>query len=161
MWFPTSTRKVQKRVKSDDTIQRILLLGHSQATHQVKDFLNLGFLTSYFIWRRFSLVTVGRASLPYLVRYRHCWKQLRCKINTQRLTKEYTILWFEFDLCGLRHQQDTTDPTLDNDTSSERTFQRLEQVRVNRTIACNWLYSEDHALDIVFTRQKARAGANP
>ena len=27
-------------------------------------------------------------------------------MNTQRLYEEYTILWFEFDMCGLRHQRD-------------------------------------------------------
>ena len=82
-----------------------------------------------FFWCRFALVTVGRASLPYLVWYIHRWKQLRFKLNIQRLYKEYTILWFDFDLCGLWHQKDATDPTLDNDTGSERTFQIQEQVR--------------------------------
>ena len=58
-------------------------------------------------------MTVGRASLPYLVWYRHLWKQLRCQLNTHRLYEEYKILWLEFDLCGLRHQHGATDPTLD------------------------------------------------
>ena len=32
-------------------------------------------------------------------------------------------------MCGLRHKQDSMDPTLDKYTGSERTFQRQEQVR--------------------------------
>ena len=36
-------------------------------------------------------------------------------------------------MCGLRHQQDTTDPTLDNDTVSEITFHRQEKVRDDST----------------------------
>ena len=54
---------------------------------------------------------------------------MRCKLNTHILYEEYTIHWFEFNLCGLQHQQYTTDPTLDNNTGSERTFQRQEQIR--------------------------------
>ena len=45
--------------------------------------LTFGLLNFYFVWWRFALVTVGRSSLPYLVRYRHRWKQLRCKLNAQ------------------------------------------------------------------------------
>ena len=37
---------------------------------------------------------------------RHHFKQLRCKLNTQRIYEECAILWFKFDLCGLRHRQD-------------------------------------------------------
>ena len=62
-----------------------------------------GLLTSYFSWWRFALVTVGHASLTCLVWYIHCQKQMRCKLDTQRLCKEYTILWFKFNMCGLRH----------------------------------------------------------
>ena len=69
----------------------------------MKDYLSFGLLTLYLFWWRFALVNVGRASLPYLVRYRHCWKQLRCKLNIHILYEEYTILCFEFYLCGLRH----------------------------------------------------------
>ena len=47
--------------------------------------LPFGLLTSYFVWWRFALVTVGRVSLPYLVCYIHRWKKLRCKLNIQRL----------------------------------------------------------------------------
>ena len=54
-------------------------------------------------------------------------------MNTYTIYEEYTILWFEFDMCGLGHQQDATDPTLDNDTGRERTFQIQEQVRENIT----------------------------
>ena len=54
-------------------------------------------------------------------------------MNNQRLYEEYKILWFEFDICGFRHQQDATYPTLDNDTGNERTFQRQEQVMDNNT----------------------------
>ena len=39
-------------------------------------------MSSYFVWWRFSLVTIGRASLPYLVCYIHRWKQLRREMNT-------------------------------------------------------------------------------
>ena len=77
-----------------------------EAIHLVKDYLSFGLLSLYLIWWRFTLVTVGRASLPYPVWYIHRWKQLRCKLNTKRLYKEYTILWFEFDLCGLQHRRD-------------------------------------------------------
>ena len=45
--------------------------------------LNFGLLTSYLVWWRFALVTVGRAIPHYLVWYRYCWKKLRCKLNTQ------------------------------------------------------------------------------
>ena len=48
---------------------------------------------------------------------------MRCIPNIQRLTKEDSIPWFEFDLCGLR-------------------------------------YNEDHALETLFTKQKAKAYAN-
>ena len=51
-------------------------------------------------------MTVGRAILMYLVYYIHRGKQVGRKMNIQLLTKEYTILSFEIDLCGLRHQQD-------------------------------------------------------
>ena len=71
-----------------------------------KKLLTFRLLTSYFVWWRFALVTVGSASLPYLVRYRYGWKEFRCKLNTQIIYKKYTILWFEFDLCGLQHQKD-------------------------------------------------------
>ena len=54
-------------------------------------------------------------------------------MNTHIMYEEYTILWFEFDLCGWRHRQDTTDPTLDNNTGSERKFQIQEQVRDDNT----------------------------
>ena len=67
----------------------------------MKDYLTFGLLTSYFVWWRFALVTVRRASLPCLVWYRHCWKQLRCKLNTQRLYEEYKILCFKCNICGL------------------------------------------------------------
>ena len=72
----------------------------------MKYFLPSGLLTSYFFWWRFALATVRCASLNYLVWYRHCWKKLKCKLNIQRLTKEYKIIWFKFDLCGLRYWQD-------------------------------------------------------
>ena len=49
---------------------------------------------------------VGRASLPYLVWYIHCLKQLRCKLNTQKIYEEYAILWFELNRCGLQHRRD-------------------------------------------------------
>ena len=61
-------------------------------------------LTLYHIWWRFTLVTVGRTSLPYLVLYKHHLTQLRCKLNIQKLTKEYTILWFDFDKCSFRNR---------------------------------------------------------
>ena len=54
-------------------------------------------------------------------------------MNTQRIYEEYTIFWFEFNLCYLQHEQDTTDTTLDNDTGSERKSQRQEQVRDDST----------------------------
>ena len=50
-------------------------------------------------------------------------------MNTQIIYKEYTILWFEFDMWGLQHQQYATDPTLNNITGRESAFQRQEQVR--------------------------------
>ena len=94
-------------------------------------------------------MTVGRASLSYIFHYRHRWKKLRCKLNTQIIYKEYTILWFEFDLCGLQHQQDATDTTLDNNTGSERTFQKQEQVRDNIT---GKYHVTDHILRITHWR---------
>ena len=36
---------------------------------QSRDYLPFGLLTSYFVWWRFAFVTVGRASLPWLVGY--------------------------------------------------------------------------------------------
>ena len=78
-------------------------------------------------------MTFGCASLLYLVWYRHRLKQLRCKLNTLIIYEENKIIWFDFDLCGLRHQQDATDTTLDNGTGSERKFQIQEQVRENST----------------------------
>ena len=65
-----------------------------------------GLLTLYLVWWWFTLVTVGRNSLPFLVWYIHSWIKLGCKLNIQILTVEYTILCFEFDLCGLLHRQD-------------------------------------------------------
>ena len=63
-----------------------------------------------------------------------------CKLITKRLYEEYTILWFEFDLCGLRHRRDAMDPTLDNDTGGEGAFQRQEQVRNNSTGQLHAMY---------------------
>ena len=103
--FSTFTRQGLERNNSDNSMQCIRLIGHFQASHWVKNFLPLGLLDFYFVWWCFTLVNVGRASLPYLVWYRHRWKQLRCKLNINRLTKEYTILWIEFDLCGFQHWQ--------------------------------------------------------
>ena len=54
-------------------------------------------------------------------------------MNTYTIYEEYTIIWFEFDMCGLVHQQYATDSTLDNDNGRERTFQIQEQVRENIT----------------------------
>ena len=42
----------------------------------------------------------------YHVQCIHRLKQLMCKLNIKILTKKYTILWFELDMCGLLHQQD-------------------------------------------------------
>ena len=39
-------------------------------------------------------------------------------MNIQRLYEEHTIIWFEFDLCGLRNMRDVTDKTLDNGTGN-------------------------------------------
>ena len=39
-------------------------------------------------------------------------------------TRNIKFLWFEFNQCGLIHWQDATDPKLDNNTGSERIFQR-------------------------------------
>ena len=55
-------------------------------------------LTWYFVCWRFTLVTVRRTHLPYFVQSRDRWKQLRCILNIQILTKEDSIFWF--DLCG-------------------------------------------------------------
>ena len=44
---------------------------------------------------------------------------MRCKLNTQRLNEEYTILWFEFDLCGLRHRQDRDERHMDPEFEQE------------------------------------------
>ena len=64
-------------------------------------------------------MTGGHAILPYLVRYIHRCKKLRYKLNTQILYKEYTILWFEFDLCGLRNQQDRDEIHVDPEFKQE------------------------------------------
>ena len=66
-------------------------------------------------------------------------------MNTKKLYEESTILWFEFYLCGLRHQRDAMDPTLDNNTGSERKSQRQEQVRDNITGRYN---ATDHIVRI-------------
>ena len=50
-------------------------------------FFNLELLTWYFVFWGSTLMTFGRTSLPYLVWSRHCWKQLRCRMNIQILTK--------------------------------------------------------------------------
>ena len=70
-----------------------------EASHQVKEYLPFGLLTLYFFWCWFSLVTFKRSSLPYLVWFRQHWKQLRCKLNTQRIYKEYTIIFVWFLIC--------------------------------------------------------------
>ena len=115
----------------------------------MKYYLLFGLLTLYFVWWRFALVTVGSASIPYFVWHRHRWKQLRCQLNIQRLYEEYTILWFEFDLCALQHRRDATDPTLDNGTVSERKLQGQEQVRDNIT---GWYHTTDHIVRITHWR---------
>ena len=72
-----------------------------------------------------------------------------CILNNQRIYKEYTIIWFEFDLCGLRHRGDATDPTLDNDTGSERTFQIQEKFRDN---SIGRFHATDHTARILYCR---------
>ena len=72
-----------------------------------------------------------------------------CKLNTHRIYEEYTILLFEFDLCGLRHRQDATNPTLDNDTGSERMFQRQEKVRYDST---GRYHAPDNIVRIMYRR---------
>ena len=66
-------------------------------------------------------------------------------------------------MCGLQHRQDAMDPTLDNNTGSESTFQRQEQVRDDKT---GLYHATDHIVRIMHWRQylpekKAIAGANP
>ena len=75
-----------------NTLKNKTRTGHQQdrdkifkSIHQLKDFLPFWLLTSHFVWWRFACEDVGRASLPYLAWYRHRWKQLRCKLNTQIL----------------------------------------------------------------------------
>ena len=79
-------------------------------------------------------MTNGRGSITNLVWYRHRLKQLTCKLYIKIFTKEYTILWFEFDLFCLHNQGDATDPTLYNSSSSERIFQIQEQVMDDITV---------------------------
>ena len=54
-------------------------------------------------------------------------------MNDQRIYEEYTILWFKFGLFGLQQPQDATDPTLNIDTGSEKTFQKQKQIRDDST----------------------------
>ena len=77
----------------------------------MKYFLPFGLLIWYLVCWRFSLVTVGRAQLPFFDLYRERWKQLRCIPNIQRLTKEDSILWFEYDLCSLQSSEDRDNNT--------------------------------------------------
>ena len=70
-------------------------------------------------------------------------------MSTYRLNKESTILWFELDLCGLRHRRDAMDTTLDNNTGSKRIFQRQEQVKDNIT---GWYHATDHIVSITRCR---------
>ena len=68
--------------------------------------LTFGLLTSYFFWWRFVLVTVAHGCLPNLVgdgTVENSWGE---NWIPRLFYEEYTILWFDFDLCGLQHQQD-------------------------------------------------------
>ena len=85
-------------------------------------------------------MNVGWASLPYLVRYRHRWKFWGVNWIPRYFTRN-----IQSDLCGLQHRQDATDPTLDNNTGSERKFQRQEQVRDDITGKYN---ATDHIVSI-------------
>ena len=65
VWFATSTRQVIEFW-----------------SYPVSEILpTFGLLTSYFVWWWFALVIVEHARLPYLVWYRHFWKQLMRKLN--------------------------------------------------------------------------------
>ena len=88
-------------------------------------------------------MTVGRASLPYLVWYRHHWKQLMCKLNIQRLNEEYAILCFEFDLCGLKYrkQDDSTQRILQEITTP---VARGHFINRNRKGTIEWDDSTQH-----------------
>ena len=68
--------------------------------------LNFGLLTSYFFWWRFAPVAVGRGCLPKLVGDGTAENSWGANWIPRLFYEEYTILWFDFDLCGLRHQQD-------------------------------------------------------
>ena len=57
-------------------------------------------LTSYFFLWPFSTVTVGRGFLPKLVGDSTVENTWGAKWIPRLLFEIYTILWFEFDLCG-------------------------------------------------------------
>ena len=62
--------------------------------------LTFELLTSYFLWCRFARVTVGRAIPPNLVGNDTDENIWGANWIPKLFYKEYTILWFEFDLCG-------------------------------------------------------------
>ena len=62
--------------------------------------LIFGSLNFYLLWWKFAVVTVGRASIPNYVGENTVQNSWGANWIPRLFYKEYTILWFEFDLCG-------------------------------------------------------------
>ena len=75
-------------------ISRIVSVGPGLGIALCFQFFTLALLTWYSVFWGSALVTVGCASLPYLVWYTHHWKQLRCIPMFRDLPRK-NIFWFD------------------------------------------------------------------
>ena len=114
--FATSTRQCQESNNTDDWTQWICLLGHLSITTKWKISYLFGCwlcISSCDVLHLWTLV-----HLVYLIWYKHRWKQLRCKLNVQRLSEEYTTFLFRVVyIYGLQHQQDRDESNKSDDST--------------------------------------------